>query len=1159
MNRYRPDPEREALKTEARLLHDSLAARIRGKALVCEIDGFGSELHVQLRDLVKRLHDKGFMQDHDHLWPHRCVHLVWLVLEGVFNYTAGNLWDNTSLGPLNHDFRNKLSKLFEETIKIHRLEGSGIDLPKGGPRVLTRILFHGGMPASAADDYFRLLIASTTSHATTGDDLVGKWRANPKLLDKLDLPTQRFLLNAGRVSVDFVDRTLDFLRLAAESDRQDLEQVAIRTGIPVHLVSAYDVVRKSVLPRVVVRSTSRLPRPHLELDPYSGEGPVLRFPSIAHANGQGWRIASGDEHQRIGAMMYEQTVSVSPATAWCIEYLNGNDKTEDVFHIAGVREANVLLFDSSSFQRIEPTQRLRNPQVYVLHQRNQPLSGTVNQKSALLPVFESDLPLPRGAWSDFMVSAVDVSGFTDLRAGSGEPFRLLMPSHGVSLDAVDLVPGVTSDSGPVYSEIPRILGTEDGGKFRGEITVNGHSTPVNDALFALFGAELLRHVAQPAGAHRFTVKLRAGLGRDLRIAFLVVPNLKVDWTLPDEQLTVTNSTIPPATLRVAIHGTESPAIEVPQGERPQSDESIQVPGNSDLKLRIQVPAVLWSFTIEVPLGERAQSDVSIQVPGNSDLELRIQVPAVLWSFTTVDKTPALSQRIARFGAHEFTSGRVSHLAVSTGEGDRPYAVRLSTLEGQLISQRALGAKASQDGRWVADLRPFSDAIRQTNESALLLELACTRRNQHVALIVAALNATQLNIVPRVHGLDVHLTAEWKEELPLPNRRIRLWNLSRPWTPAVDKAVPSDATGTISWNASLDEMPPGEWFAVIGIEDKWQTLPVHPSKADLTNGTTFTIGTLEDTREWVRRLPPGGRAELERVCLGLPALDTSADTVESLLPDAVHALQQRLANWQFDDFRTTRELRRFIAAAYPDSADAISRVLGTQRTTSSSEAVRVGILLSGSLAWELAHAGGNSLPPIPTSAMWEQCPIIAAAVFGERRLTSELRALLELDCGLDVTQDAWPRTADIKGFNHLNTLVYQPQQLPELRRFLMQSPKGLLSANAEDIDVIDWMIDYAAGRLPVSQWIQRYKLLVEQVHVLPHPFVANRIEAVRDQLGMFHHGWFTVTLFAACLHAAFGSNLSDRGRMALLDAASFAPTITESFLVRAYMVRWLDRR
>ena len=56
---YCPDPAELALKEDAKRLNDDLMRRLRGKSLICEIEGFGPSLHDELTKLENRLWEQG--------------------------------------------------------------------------------------------------------------------------------------------------------------------------------------------------------------------------------------------------------------------------------------------------------------------------------------------------------------------------------------------------------------------------------------------------------------------------------------------------------------------------------------------------------------------------------------------------------------------------------------------------------------------------------------------------------------------------------------------------------------------------------------------------------------------------------------------------------------------------------------------------------------------------------------------------------------------------------------------------------------------------------------------------------------------------------------------------------------------------------------------
>jgi len=806
-------------------LNADLAGRLRGCALVCEID-INAALHSELIEAMKKLKAHGITEDKDSLRKYAALVTTYLVAEGIFNFADGTFFPNLSVQVP----RARLIYVFEFALDIYRgLERFQPLVDAGALRYLAPILAHGGIPQYSLGDFFSVVLDAERRGAIDGRDMIAYWREHPSAFASSDRAVERFLLYGGDISLDFLDRSLDLIR-SRPATEGDLP--ADQFGLPAYVCDAFLALAPNT--RCAYHSSgqdgrvgSAVPRPSVIIGPWDAIGPIVVLPPVGgQLRDTSWSVLATDGATRYDGSSTERYASLSPALHWTVEMRDRTGNEVRTFTFPGLARSGALFFDYDDRNLIPDLTRLRGGRVWILRVAGE--KGLVQLPSgARLEPVETVPPLT-GMWDGYVLNAYDLSKTEKVVIGIAGDTSLWVRirSDRIALGGESL-PGVNTSEGlPVYAEAPELIlpgfnaVSQPNGLWFVRVTCDGIEHTFDAEVLKSKDSDPIRSVTPVDRISRVQVMARGPLGMDLRAEFCIVPHLSVQR--PERVL-------------------------LPATKPDQVVSHVLVRAPDSVVRRLDVLGGMDTVAVDV-------SDVYGKL-----VNIRIEVPCLQWALVTdTGARTELGQQLIRASVRDVIDGGVSLLIIRTRRAAT--FIKLQLRHDVRILSEMEGTTAGDDGRWAFDMRGFSDAIRESNEPVLSLLLIIGGYDVTVGSVRAELEATDLTIHQRTGGSEITLTLTWNESRPLRHRVVRLWPLTMPWNRPVSVPVDDEAHGVVTLTKVNEEMPPGCYVAELGIDDGWSTAtPEH------TLAVRQAISTRNRARRETLDRAAGERRRLFRAC------------------------------------------------------------------------------------------------------------------------------------------------------------------------------------------------------------------------------------------------------------------------------------------------------
>lgn len=845
------------VKTELHELEREYQSRLRDVDLLGELgltDAERTRIARYLRVLLANISAERVCQYVHQYWPVTLA--VYLVAEGVVSYDGGNFWDpvcaNTDLP---HPFTSRWGQTFEHAVKfLGKPTFARMVVDQRTTRYVAPILAHGGIPDSCLDNFFlRVLHAGSRKarwSASDADDLIADWRGRRDPLPFAPEPVRRFLMFGNGVARDFLDRSLEMTRRAA--DGEDYSAAAV--GLPERVVNRYRDFLSHLSPeeRDRSRNTSdragaRFARPFLHFDPW-GHGVSLMLPEQALPpdlleRAVEWTLASGGrlETVRVPIRRRGRNSVVEATFLWLpganASYsiaLSAGDDILRRWELPGlVARRPLLAFAPASGRQIDVAEALPADTVWLIWRKGQSLDVCTAAGGAFAParVIEA-LPEPGDGLAGYQAAHVDLRGSIGLRLrvdGSHESLeiavreRIAEPVRPQLAGAAPLDAVVDSGDGPLYAgELPDLrIPLEDAaaaGRWQIELRPSGAATPATPSACRLtdvpyaFDAESktacvpTAHLLGDAPAGAFRLVVRGPLGQDAILRLRAVPVFHIDGAgrlvLPGDAGSVTVRTGEHMHLDADGDDTTVVPLSVPNGDR------------------------TWTVTPE-PGGIEAGVHVRQVLPegGMLDLPIRVAVRRLRWCTLGVEGGDhGLRTQRSQVGREALEAAEQPRLVLDVpANGEHAsYQVALQDVDGERQATEWQAVPVS--GRCVVALGGFRDSVRLSARSRL--ELVLRLRRGAAEPVSIPLVAVVQDVVARGLSAEVaaadgqqRIEARWESDRAVKDRALLLWSLRRPLDPPRVIAVPDDAQG--DHVVVLD--PPltaGRYRMTMGVLDPW---------------------------------------------------------------------------------------------------------------------------------------------------------------------------------------------------------------------------------------------------------------------------------------------------------------------------------------------------
>lgn len=747
---------------------------------------------------------------------------VLLVADGIFGYDGGEYWPNIALDATGPNEATRLGQQFEKSLDALGLER--FESAQRGERALRYvmpILLHGKFPRYCAGDLWKLLVHGLRRGAGSVDELLSYWVRNPSALIHVGKPVQRFLRYGGELAEDLLQRMVDLIELVSELGRSEAiklggEFLAEEAGINTYLVDAFFELGAEA---ANVRGGERAPRPRLTISPYTGEGPSVFLPPVGQRPEGRWTIQGRYTQRQPTSRHVQREVPLRRSSEWKV--LLEVDGMERTHFFQGHSDLNVFFFNFQTGDLIRDQNRVGGDEILALAPKETRFFAEDRYED--LPELE-ELPPLSGDWSLFRLWRLDLRQIRFLTVHLVDPSSELGEVR-VSVKSAATRPRVVTpvvadvvelDGRTVYASPPVIalacnenerqswrlrLRTDDSDERR---TLD-EMTWYNDQIGL---AELL-----PSGRLvAAELVVRGPLGSDLRVQFIVVPELEFDH--PDKLLLPGEEIVAEARAPGMWLNGHSGVTELSFESGVDSMELEVVDPVSDLRqmLLASVSRVLWMV--------RGEAE-SFQSFGGESVSVSLE---------------------------EVESGAVSDLSVQLRRREEICLHLVG--EDKVLQSSDVFVAAGPEGRWTFPLRGFYSTAAESGLARLELHLDAGSYRQKVGSLAAAYVASSVVVDSDVDTADDSVVCEvtWKEERPFKDREIRLWSMHRLWEQPIRSAV-----GDSSECRHLFEFeaPAGPYLVEVGIADDWVMSP-RPDPED-NSVADAQLGRLMDAATHLRHL------------------------------------------------------------------------------------------------------------------------------------------------------------------------------------------------------------------------------------------------------------------------------------------------------------------
>lgn len=823
-----------------------LAKACRGLELVCELnldERDTDHLATGIRQLIETL---GPGPATDHLAekrPH--VLAAYLVFEGIRSYTQGDYWTAVcERTGIHKNYTLRWGGTFRRVLERHRLPTFD---ESGGNVHVTPILLHGGIPTYCLPDFVREFVLPGVARpefaGLRAGDLLASWRESPRL-ERGDRPIRRFLLHGGREAEDFLDRSMDFVRVAL------CEQTPPHPadhGLPERLGQVVaDVIERTGSRGPSSRASLAVTRreaPRLVLDPW-GVGVTLLLPEQAiEGRAARWEVViDGRDPLRHtprtwrgqGSLRIEAD-SIRPAAPFRylrVQLVVDEQPSGAPWTVEGlVPELPILAFDeqrqeSTSTRRLEP-----RPTWFVLPRDARLDGGKAVCAAVRLP----------GAWSDLEARCLDLAGAQRLRfarAGRTIDLPVLSETTRVHIRGEEIVGLSTTARGRVFG----------GGPI--EVRYGGVRGRANLRIFPEPGASLASPLSVEADGPQenedhvvrldlaglggafgtFVAVLRGALGHSCRLEFAIVPKLTVEF---------------------GTTGGAHALLRCP-------DVAVRVDDGGHLETHRGAHRLAFA-------PDRREANVTL-TRGLDSVSLRVPNPAPRWALVGMDEATEVVTWHTRALETDREQLERSHSPALVVEWpvDRGTNPRLGLERAGEVVQVVEANRLDRIVRF--DLTPVRPNLerRHGGHARLLLEPGA----HEVVRVRSAWSPRNVQVDAYLEGEATRIVTSWSSDDTAPGREIVLFDLQRPWRSPVIVAISDGDSSRCALNLNAGTLRGGPMRAWLRLRDPWAA----------------------DPQPWDVP-PPGGGGVTE---FRAPALDTVAEP-QSPVSAALQCIEEALAS------------------------------------------------------------------------------------------------------------------------------------------------------------------------------------------------------------------------------------------------------------------------
>jgi len=736
----------------------------------------------------------------------------YLVVMGVENYDEGTFWKaiEKALGRSGPQWQNRWGEVFLDTLKKNHLS---IFYFQGAHKYVSQILAHGGIPDSCLQDFFEKLLWPTVDGTFDADpgraeEIVAEWRLKPSLYQSTDRPVRRFIESGGKTAADFLARCIEMARIAYD---EEMVPQASELGLPIRVVERFKkwLGESGDLKRSKRNTLFR--RPIIYLDDYGEVHCVLpeQILDENEAKELSCRIVT-DEHElffeRIPAYKRQKCIHTEerefclpPAGRYKI-ILRSETKPVRDWLFEGIRPDEWMAFNEG--RRLITAQELPRDKLWIVV----PDGMVFNPEVPVLERIKGT-----GQWDNYVFWCVDTSKAENLylcdRLSHKKKLLPLRSEREPYLKGT-LLPSVQSRGLPVYAgRLPKIviplassnevsrwdLFVEDlsdsAAKQKKHVSIGEIVRSEGDQNLVGVSLDDERLLGETnLGIYR--VKARGPLGRDKQFDFVFVQQLEYEFDrqiyLESDAVNLTLLIDPLCELEsnkdeTKVSGNNG-VFEVVSSKHSQALELKLKLGEIGLPLTFDIPCLRWALRNESKSFSWRSDSVEIQIEEleASEISLRVQAP--------------------------LPSGSVAELCLD----GTSHAVKEEVCNGKVQFH----------------LRQFLDSLRGLGKPLACFSLGFPG----TPLGDYSLCPLQVRTCWTVGSFDYEhertgevrtLILGWRDKGCVRNRRLRLWDLWRPWREPATFDIP-DGKSELEIELPVYDFPAGMYRAEFYVEDEYCT-------------------------------------------------------------------------------------------------------------------------------------------------------------------------------------------------------------------------------------------------------------------------------------------------------------------------------------------------
>jgi len=820
-----------------------------------------------------------------------CAFAVYLVAQGIYGYQGGDYWSEVvQVTGLRSSYTWQVGQTFEEILEELSLPLFYDLRAERAQRYVSLILAHGGIPNYCLPDFFKNMLQPSVLRVQYADmspaELIDEWQWRSSVQYFTDKPVLRFLAYGGRVAEDFVTRCREMAQEYLDTERvPDAEEV----GLPKRVVEAYRQWIAEQSADQVQRETAdrwRLRKPEVLVDPW-GEGVMLDLPpqqvpaTMIHADVV-WQVTVGEESYSVPVRVRRtgfdwKTTAESlclnqPAATYEVSLL-ADGQVKRTWRYQGVDdELPLLVFDSERGTLLSWSHSLPARRPGLLYPAQ--LDLQVEGEAELL----EELPRLPWGWAGFRGQIWDLSHatqFTLLKNGKTVLTVALRPDEAAQrpylVGGQLLTPEQPGIRAPVYTGPPPCVRIPLTGRrgveeelARWRLTVRNRwpaapEVEVTDTLVNLHSQLAMGegHVELPLSLPsllgktpfgNYLVRLRGPLGCDAEFTLRIVPHLVI---CGHETLHLPDAQNGPQPVILLVETSLSHKLEC-QGE------------GGDCRVRAAEQRTdSWEYEIEAgPEVTEVEMTVVRSLPSGDAVRVPVSVPVrrLRWALAGEQTGPALrewsGQTIKRPVDALLQAESLCLLVDLPTDDTQTIQMALCLLDVDAAELQRSDPQASRRGQrlWRFELSAFLDTIRTSRSPVLRFELIVWNlpgRDQPLHLPVLSLTRTlivsDVELKPHRVGNQAFFELQWREPVPLKNRRVRFWPLWRPWDPLFEQPIPDEVEGTLTFEVSPAALRSGKYRLEFIVVDPWVP-PVAPQRPQKGAPGTVDIELISPERQ-----------------------------------------------------------------------------------------------------------------------------------------------------------------------------------------------------------------------------------------------------------------------------------------------------------------------